>query len=114
MAGGAGQVCRAGHVAGGKPQRELPAAGCRAGYRGREWFPRFPEQLERAGAPVGAAGNDEGDMRFYYSGWAQAVLLDRLSPGWKARALQPGVYLEDLLAEAVRDPFWAKLTLYTV
>ena len=27
----------------------------------------------------------EGDGRFYYSGMAQAYLLDRLSPGWKDR-----------------------------
>ncbi len=44
--------------------------------------------------------NDQGDGRFYYSGMAQAYLLDRLSPGWKERAFEPGVWLEDLLAEA--------------
>jgi hypothetical protein len=32
---------------------------------------------------------------------AQATLLDRLLPGWKARALSEGVWLETLLAEAV-------------
>jgi hypothetical protein len=31
---------------------------------------------------------------------AQANLLDRLAPGWKDRALDDGVYLEDLLASA--------------
>ena len=45
-------------------------------------------------------GNRSEDTRFYYSGFAQAVLLDRLMPGWKARAFQPGVWLEDLLREA--------------
>jgi hypothetical protein len=44
---------------------------------------------------------DDGDGRFYYSGMAQAVLLDRLMPGWKARAMQDSVFLEALLAEAV-------------
>jgi hypothetical protein len=39
------------------------------------------------------------ETRFYYSGFAQAALLDRLSPAWKARALEPGVFLEDLVAE---------------
>jgi hypothetical protein len=39
----------------------------------------------------------EGDGRFYYSGWAQAVLLDRLLPGWQVQALDEGVWLEDLL-----------------
>lgn len=33
---------------------------------------------------------------FYYSGWAQAVLLDRLRPGWKVNAMQPDTFLEDL------------------
>jgi hypothetical protein len=45
--------------------------------------------------------DDEGDGRFYYSGMAQAVLLDRLMPGWKSQALDEGVFLEDLLDTAV-------------
>lgn len=45
--------------------------------------------------------NDEGDGRFYYSGMAQAYLLDRLLPGWKERAFDDGVWLETLLAEAM-------------
>jgi hypothetical protein len=43
------------------------------------------------------AGN-EGDGRFYYTGMAQAVLLDRLLPGWKLQAFEDGVWLEELLA----------------
>lgn len=46
-----------------------------------------------------ARQNDE--IRFYYSGWAQSELLDRLAPGWKARYFDGGVWLEDLLAGAV-------------
>lgn len=46
---------------------------------------------------------DRGDGRFYYSGMAQAFLLDRLMPDWKERALAEGVWLEDLLAEAVQN-----------
>ena len=41
------------------------------------------------------------DGRFYYTGMAQAVLLDRLLPGWKEIAFDDGVFLEDLLATAV-------------
>lgn len=44
------------------------------------------------------------DSRFYVSGMAQAMLLDRLMPGWKARAMQPDVYLDQLLAEALQVP----------
>ena len=45
--------------------------------------------------------NNEGEIRFYYSGMAQAVILDRLVPGWKDKAFAEGVYLEDLLRGAV-------------
>lgn len=48
--------------------------------------------------------NDPGDGRFYYSGFAQAVLLDRLAPGWKDRLFDSGVWLEDLLREAAAVP----------
>ena len=40
-------------------------------------------------------------MRYCYSGMARAALLDRLVPDWKARAWSEGVWLEELLAEAV-------------
>lgn len=45
----------------------------------------------------------EGDSRLYYTGMAQARLLDRLLPGWKDRIGEAGVWLEDLLAEAVGE-----------
>ena len=45
----------------------------------------------------------EGVTRFYYTGAAQAFLLDRLAPGWQARAMDPEVFLDDLLAAAVSD-----------
>jgi len=45
---------------------------------------------------------DKGDGRFYYSGMAQAYLLDRLSPGWKDRLFNdPTLNLETLLSQAV-------------
>ena len=44
---------------------------------------------------------DGGDGRFYYTGMAQAVLLDRLMPDWKEQAFAEGVWLEDLLKTAV-------------
>jgi hypothetical protein len=44
---------------------------------------------------------DEGDGRFYYSGLAQALLLDRLMPGWQSQALAGTANLEDLLAAAI-------------
>lgn len=47
--------------------------------------------------------SNDGDGRFYYSGMAQAALLDRLMPGWKDKIFNEGVYLEDLLATAIAD-----------
>ena len=44
------------------------------------------------------------DIRFYYSGMAQAVALDRLMPTWKTRAFADATWLETLLAEAVAAP----------
>lgn len=42
-----------------------------------------------------------GESQFYQTGMAQAFLLDRLLPAWKLRIMEPGVFLEDLLREAV-------------
>lgn len=43
----------------------------------------------------------DGDLRFYLSGMAQARLLDGLSPGWKEKAMRSGVCLEDMLRASV-------------
>ena len=48
-------------------------------------------------------GDQKGDSRFYYSGMAQAFLLDDLMPDWKERIMSNGVWLETLLAEAVQE-----------
>lgn len=45
--------------------------------------------------------NQENEVRFYYTGMAQAFLLDRLAPGWKGEILKPDVWLEDLLKQAI-------------
>lgn len=50
---------------------------------------------------IGRLSGREGDTRFYYTGMAQAILLDRLLPDWKDRAFDQGIMLEDLLREAV-------------
>ena len=41
------------------------------------------------------------DNRFYYTGMAQSFLLDRLAPDWKTKAMAPGVFLDDLLRQAL-------------
>lgn len=41
-------------------------------------------------------------MRLYYSGMAEGVLLDRLSPGWKSRIFAPDTSLTALAEEALK------------
>jgi hypothetical protein len=65
-------------------------------YRTRERF--WSQQL----GEVKRLTNRSGEVRFYYSGMAQAVLLDRFAPGWKEQAWSQGAWLEDLLAKALR------------
>jgi hypothetical protein len=43
----------------------------------------------------------EADIRFYYSGIAQAFLLDRISPAWKTKIFENKSFLEDLLNEGL-------------
>lgn len=64
-------------------------------YSNRQEF--WTQQLEQAASPQGLSG----DTRFYYSGNAIAVLLDRLMPGWKSHAIPGGEYLDELLNQAV-------------
>jgi hypothetical protein len=65
-------------------------------YADRQQF--WSSQLKEAANVQGISG----DTRFYYSGNAMAVLLDQVMPGWKARAVPGGEFLDDLLQEAVK------------
>jgi len=44
-----------------------------------------------------------GEPRLYMTGLAQAFLLDDLMPGWKDKYWQEGVFLEDLLRQAIAE-----------
>ena len=63
------------------------------GSADRKWSQEIDQMRRMAG--------DHGDGRFYYSGMAQAALLDRVATGWTSRRLLPEVFQEDLLREAV-------------
>ena len=67
------------------------------GYRTRERY-----RTGQLGEVQRMAGRS-GETRFYYAGFAQGVILDRLMPGWKARAMDDGVWLEALVAEAATE-----------
>ena len=64
----------------------------------RSGHPFWPADLARLRKNLGL---QEGDLRFYLSGMAQARLLDRLCPGWKAKAFEGKVNLEDSLHAAI-------------
>lgn len=57
----------------------------------------YQEQLSEVNR---LSGRSE-ETRFYYSGMAQAVILDRLNPAWKPLVMQEGVYIEDVLADTL-------------
>jgi hypothetical protein len=64
-------------------------------YRGFDT--RWSQELDQ----MGRQATEGAEVRLYYTGMAQAVVLDRLGAGWKQRALVDGVYIEDLLRAAV-------------
>jgi hypothetical protein len=64
----------------------------------RSGHPFWPADLARLRRNLGL---QKGDLRFYLSGLAQARLLDRLYPGWKVKAFENGVNLEDSLRAAL-------------
>lgn len=61
----------------------------------RRWSQEISQMKRQAG--------QDGDVRFYYTGMAQATLLDRLSPSWKDQVMRDGVWLEDLLGQAIEQ-----------
>ncbi len=78
------------------PTPELEAMAEFDGYQG------FNRRWSREIDQFALMADDEGDGRFYYSGMAQAYLLDRIMPGWKLRAFEEDIWLEDLLHEGVQ------------
>ena len=62
----------------------------------------FRDRWKRELDQIPRMASDEGDGRFYYTGMAQAYLLDQLDPDWKTKlAADPSLNLEDLLKRAV-------------
>ena len=65
-------------------------------------YMRFESRWKREVDQISRTAGDEGDGRFYYSGMAQAYLLDRLDPDWKNKLFEnPDLSLTDLLEAAV-------------
>jgi hypothetical protein len=66
-----------------------------------EEYETFDRRWSQEVDQMNRQATQEGDTRFYYTGMAQARLLDRLDPGWKDQVLNDGVWLEDLLLARV-------------
>jgi hypothetical protein len=66
-------------------------------------YQKFEQRWQQEVAQIARMASNEGGGRFYYSGMAQATLLDRLMPGWKTQIFDEGVFLEDLLAAALAN-----------
>jgi hypothetical protein len=76
----------------------LPAMAGDPGFKNYSDFERqWSQQIDQIRRMAG----DEGDTRFYYSGLAQAILLDRLAGDWRTQAMTDGALLEELLRDAV-------------
>lgn len=65
-------------------------------------YTEFPRRWSGELMTMKMQASQSGDIRFYYTGMAQAFLLDQLMPAWKGRILDASATLEDLLAEAVK------------
>ncbi|HPH95167.1 MAG TPA: hypothetical protein PKW33_03305 [Anaerolineaceae bacterium] len=67
-------------------------------------FQNYKHFQNRFDQEIGQISTVEEDTRLYYTGMAQAFLLDRLMPEWKQRVMNEANWtsLEDLLAEAVQ------------
>lgn len=64
----------------------------------------FNQRWSRELDQISRMAENVGDGRFYYSGMAQAYILDQLDPGWKNKlAEDPFLNLEDILAEALNN-----------
>lgn len=64
-------------------------------------YQRFDLRWSQEVDQIGRMAYSAGDGRFYYSGVAQAVLLDELMSDWKTEIFEADVFLEDLLETAV-------------
>ena len=64
-------------------------------------YEKFDQRWTRELDQMKRMASDESERRFYSTGMAQAVLLDRLDPTWKSRLFEPGIWLDELLAEAL-------------
>jgi len=66
-------------------------------------YEKFDQRWMRELDQMKRMARDESERWVYYSGMAQAVLLDRIDPDWKSRIFEPGIWLDGLLEETVMN-----------
>ncbi len=64
----------------------------------RKFNSRWSQELFQLRNPSGSP-----ETRFYNTGMAESFLLDRLKPDWKNTVMQNGIFLEDLLRQAIAE-----------
>jgi hypothetical protein len=60
---------------------------------------RWSQEIQQ----INRVANRQSDERFYYSGLAQAALLDRLMPDWTTKLFSEDIFLEDWLKQAIKS-----------
>ena len=79
--------------------KPLPAILSDPGFNNyADYQKRLSQELQQ----IKSEANVAGDMRFYYTGLVQAILLDRLALDWRTKILSEGKALEDILKQAVQ------------
>ena len=91
------ETWRQAFISGYVPLSETNALDDFKSYKGFE--SRWSWELDQ----ISRMANDAGDGRFYYTGMAQAYLLDQLMPDWKTRVMDDGIWLDDLLKSATQS-----------
>ena len=91
------ETWRQAFISGYVPLSETNALDDFKSYKGFE--SRWSRELDQ----ISRMANDAGDGRFYYTGMAQAYLLDQLMPDWKTRVMDDGIWLDDLLKSATQS-----------
>jgi hypothetical protein len=66
-------------------------------------YATFEQRWKQEVAQMKRMAGDRGDGRFYYTGFAQAALLDRLIPGWEESFFEQGIFLEELLQRHIYE-----------
>jgi hypothetical protein len=69
-------------------------------------YATFPRRWSQEIGQMKRQATREGETRFYYTGMAQAMLLDRLLPGWKPRVFSEDTWLETLLWDFESSSNW--------